>query len=117
MIRPVEVDSDQIDILVRNNQGYTTQDIDNILKVSKSINLLVKMKNASIILQEKNNKKNGPFGQPNTETTECLICATPGAELCIPIFLSASPEEGSWVPKSPRKPWRKGEGRCKWWHF
>ena len=34
--RPVEVDSDQIQILIENNQHYTTQEIANILKISKS---------------------------------------------------------------------------------
>ena len=34
--RPVEVDSDQIKTLIENNQHYTTQEIANILKISKS---------------------------------------------------------------------------------
>ena len=54
--RPVEVDSDQIETLVENNQGYTTWEIANILKIPKSINLLVKMKNVSFILQKKPKK-------------------------------------------------------------
>ena len=33
--RPVEVDSDQIETLIENNQHYTTQEIANILKISK----------------------------------------------------------------------------------
>ena len=45
--RPVEVDSDQIETLIEDNQHYTTQEIADILKISKSINLLVKMKNVS----------------------------------------------------------------------
>ena len=45
--RPVEVDSDQIRTLVENNQCYTTQEIANMLKISKSIKLLVKVKNVS----------------------------------------------------------------------
>ena len=36
MDRPVEVDSDQIETLIENNQRYTTREIANILKVSKS---------------------------------------------------------------------------------
>ena len=48
--RPVEVDSDQIETLIENNQLYTMWEIDNILKISKSIKLLVKMKNVSFIL-------------------------------------------------------------------
>ena len=34
--RPVEVDSNQIETLIENNQRYTTQEIADILKVSKS---------------------------------------------------------------------------------
>ena len=34
--RPVEVDSDQIETLIQNNQRYTTQEIADILKISKS---------------------------------------------------------------------------------
>ena len=51
--RPVEVDNDQIGILIENNQCYTTWEITDILKVSKSIKLLVKMENVSFILQIK----------------------------------------------------------------
>ena len=42
--RPVEVDSDQIEILIENNQRYTMQELADIFKISKSIKLLVKMK-------------------------------------------------------------------------
>ena len=42
--KPVEVDSDQIETLIENNQGYAMWETDNILKMSKSIKLLVKMK-------------------------------------------------------------------------
>ena len=34
--RPVEVDSDQIKTIIENNQRYTTWEIANILKISKS---------------------------------------------------------------------------------
>ena len=34
--RPVEVDSDQIEILIENNQSYTMREIANILKISKA---------------------------------------------------------------------------------
>ena len=50
--RPVEVDRDQIETLTENNQCYTTQEIADILKISKSINLLVKMKIVSFILSK-----------------------------------------------------------------
>ena len=47
--RPVEVDSYQIKALIENNQHFTMWEIANILKISKSIKLLVKMKNESFI--------------------------------------------------------------------
>ena len=59
--RPVEVDSNQIKTLVKNNQGYTMRETADILKISKSIKLLVKMKNVSFILWKKQNRL---FGQP-----------------------------------------------------
>ena len=34
--RPVEVDKDQIETIIENNQHYTTQEIANILRISKS---------------------------------------------------------------------------------
>ena len=43
--RPVEVDSNQIEALIENNQHSTMQETADILKISKSIKLLVKMKN------------------------------------------------------------------------
>ena len=43
--RAVEVDSDQIEILIENNQHSAMQEIADILKISKSIKLSVKMKN------------------------------------------------------------------------
>ena len=45
--RTVEVDTNQIETLIENNQHSTTQEIVNILKISKSIKLLVKRKNVS----------------------------------------------------------------------
>ena len=51
--RQGEVDSDKIKTLTENHQCYTTWEIANILKISKSIKLLVKMKNVSFILQGK----------------------------------------------------------------
>ena len=51
--RPVEVDSNQVKILIENNQCYTMQEIADILKISKSIELLVKMKSVSSILWKK----------------------------------------------------------------
>ena len=50
---PVEVDSNQIETLIENNQYYTTQEIANILKISKSIKLLVKMKKRVFYLTKK----------------------------------------------------------------
>ena len=54
--RPVEVDSNQINTLTENNQHYTMQEGANILKIPKSIKLLVKMKNVSFILLRKPHK-------------------------------------------------------------
>ena len=48
--RPVEVDSNQNETLIENNQCYTTLEIANILKISKSIKLLEEMKNMSLTL-------------------------------------------------------------------
>ena len=45
--RPVEVDSGQIETLIENNQHYSMRGIADILKISKSIKLLVKIKNVS----------------------------------------------------------------------
>ena len=50
--RPVEVDSNQINI-IENNQCYTMRAIANILKISKSVKLLVKMKDVFFILLKK----------------------------------------------------------------
>ena len=43
--RPVEVNSDQIETLIENNEHYPMLEIADMLKASKSIKLLVKMKN------------------------------------------------------------------------
>ena len=51
--RLVEVDSNQIETLIENNVIYTTWEIANILKISKSVKLLVKKKNVSFILWKK----------------------------------------------------------------
>ena len=47
--KPVEVDRDQMETLIENN----TQGIANTIKISKSIKLLVQMKNVSFILWKK----------------------------------------------------------------
>ena len=52
--RPVEVDSNQTETLIENNQCYTTWEIADILKMSKSIKLFVKMKNMSFVSWKKN---------------------------------------------------------------
>ena len=48
---------------------YTTQEIAGILKISKSIKLLVKMQNVSFILRKKLNRL---FGQPNIRQRETV---------------------------------------------
>ena len=60
--RPVEVDSNENETLIETNQCYHIQEIANILKISKSIKLLGKMKNVSFILWK---KLNGLFRRPN----------------------------------------------------
>ena len=60
--RPVEVAGNQIETLIENNPHYTTWEIADILKISKSTNLLVKMKNVSFISWKKPYRL---FGQPN----------------------------------------------------
>ena len=50
--RAVEVGSDPMETLLENNQHPTMWEITNILKISKSIKLLVKMKNVFFILQK-----------------------------------------------------------------
>ena len=51
--RPVEVDYDQMETLTENNQRCTMWEVANILKISKSLKLLVKMKNVPFILLKK----------------------------------------------------------------
>ena len=51
--RPVEVDSDQIETLTENTQRSTTQEIASILKASKSVKLLVKMKKCLLFKKKK----------------------------------------------------------------
>ena len=58
--RTVEIDKYQIKTLIEKNQCYTMQEIADILKISKSIKLLVKIKNVSFILWK---KPYGLFGQ------------------------------------------------------
>ena len=64
---PVEVDSNKIKTLIENNQCFTMQEIANILKISKSIRLSMKMRNVSFILW----KKTRLFGQPNRFRQRC----------------------------------------------
>ena len=59
--RPVEVGSNQMETLIENNQCSVMQEIFNILKISKSMKLLVKIK-VSFILWKKTYRL---FGQPN----------------------------------------------------
>ena len=63
--RPVEVDSNQIETLIENNQHYTMCKIADILRISKSIKLLVGMKNVLFILWK---KLSGLFVQHNILT-------------------------------------------------
>ena len=54
--RPIEADSEQIETLIENDQFYTSWEIFDILKISKSIKLLGKMKNVSYFTE-----KNQPY--------------------------------------------------------
>ena len=58
--RPVELDSDQIKTLIENNQHDTTLNVGDILKISKTLKLLVKMKNVFYFIE-----RTGLFGQHN----------------------------------------------------
>ena len=51
--RAVEVGRDQIETLIEDNQRYTLREIADILKMSKSIKLLVKMKKCAFNFMEK----------------------------------------------------------------
>ena len=48
--RPVEDDNNQTETLIENNEHYTVWEIADIPKISKSLKLLMKMKNVSLIL-------------------------------------------------------------------
>ena len=64
--RPVEVDSDQIETLIESNQHSATQEIADILKISKSTKSLAKMENVSFIFWKNQTYWFGwLFGQPN----------------------------------------------------
>ena len=68
--RPAEVDKDQIETLTENNQHYTTWEIADILKISKSVKLLVKMENVSFVLWKTPYRL---FGQPNNKKIKTTI--------------------------------------------
>ena len=63
--RPIEVDSDQVKILIENNQHFTTWKIADILKISLSIKFVVKMKTVSFMVFYGKKNLNELFGQPN----------------------------------------------------
>ena len=68
--RPVEVDSNKIETLIENSQRTTMWEMADILKISKSIKLLVKMKSVSFILWK---KLNGLIGQPSKNCPLVLV--------------------------------------------
>ena len=74
--RSVAVDSDRIETLIENNQCSTMRQIANILKIPKSIMLLVKMKSMFFLFYGKT--PHDLFGQPNTKVNiiEHSLCAT-----------------------------------------
>ena len=67
--RPVEVDSDQIPTFTENCQCYTTPEMAGILKIPKSIELLVKMKN---LFTEETTLFRQPSGFPG-RSTHCSV--------------------------------------------
>ena len=71
--RPAEVNSNQINTLIENNQHSTMQEIAHILKIFKSIKLLVKMKNMSFTFW----KPYRLFGQPNISMGIKVFCSKP----------------------------------------
>ena len=50
--RLVEVDREQVETLIENSQCYTMREIADILKISKSIKLLVKVKNVFYLAEK-----------------------------------------------------------------
>ena len=64
--RPAEFDGDQIKTLIENNQSYITRERADIHRISKSIKLLVKMKNLSFILRKE------PYTLFGCQRTNCL---------------------------------------------
>ena len=62
LARPVEIDSDQIETLIKHNQHGTTWEIVNILKISKSI-VIHKNEKYVFYFTEKTKQI---FDQPNT---------------------------------------------------
>ena len=56
---PVEVDSDQMETLTENNQRYTTWEMANIPKISKSMKLIGESEKCLFILQKKLNELSG----------------------------------------------------------
>ena len=67
----LKLNSDQIKTLVENNQCYTMREIADILKISKSIKLLVKMKTVSFM-----EKINELFGPPSKEAAINTFAST-----------------------------------------
>ena len=60
--RPVEIGSNQTETLIETNEYYTRWEIANILKIPKSVKLLVKVKKMSFIVWKKPCRV---FGQSN----------------------------------------------------
>ena len=63
--RPVEVDGNQIETLLENNQHWTAWERANMLRISKSIKLLVKIKNMLLFYGK---KYMICFGQPSMKS-------------------------------------------------
>ena len=96
--RPGEVDSDQMKILIENNQHYIMRELANILKISKSTQLLVKIKNVSFILWKKLNRLfSQPDEWPRGEMFSTLMNTCWGQPVTASVFTFQSQEELRWT--------------------
>ena len=106
--RPAEVNSDQIETLIVNSQRSTIQEIASILKISKSMKLLVKMKNVSFILRKKLNRL---FEQPDISSP---IVPNPKVSelqsrfwyLLLSVLKTCAFSENCCLQGAPAFPWR-----------
>ena len=63
--KPVEIDSDQMETLIENNECATMWEMADMLKISKSIKILVKMKKSVFYF----------MGKPIQTVGQCNMCS------------------------------------------